>query len=195
MTSSAAWTNWLRTAARFHHYSFGNTIAIWMQRPDATRVAGYRTWQSLGRQVRKGEHGIQILAPLTRRGEQPDPDSTNTDPQRTDTTQATTQAGDGPAGDPSARQIVGVRIAYVFDYAQTDGEPLPDLRAIAPSLLRGQAPEHLWDGLARQVAEAGFHLTTEAPPQRRERAHRVDHPPGADPARAGPGAAGQDPGP
>lgn len=164
LTSSAAWTNWLRTAARFHHYSFGNTIAIWKQRPDATRVAGYRTWQSLGRQVRKGEHGIQILAPLTRRGERPDPDNTNTDPQRSDTTPPTTQAGNRPDGDPAARQIVGVRIAYVFDYAQTDGEPLPDPQATAPSLLRGQAPEHLWDGLARQVAEAGFQLTNQAPP-------------------------------
>ena len=56
-----------------------------------------------------------------------------------------------------------MRIAHVFDYAQTDGEPLPDLQAIAPSLLPGQAPEHLWDGLARQVTEAGYHLTDEAP--------------------------------
>ena len=43
LTSSSAWTDWLRTAARFHHYSFRNTVAIWMQRPDATQVAGYRT--------------------------------------------------------------------------------------------------------------------------------------------------------
>ena len=60
-----------------------------MQRPDATHVAGYRTWQTLGRHVRKGEQGIQILAPVTRQAEQRDPDNTNTDPQRTDTTPAT----------------------------------------------------------------------------------------------------------
>ena len=67
LADGPSWKAWLATAAKFHHYSFNNTVAIFLQRPDATQVAGYRTWQSLGRQVRKGEQGIQILAPVTRR--------------------------------------------------------------------------------------------------------------------------------
>lgn len=54
-----------RGRARFHTYSFGNVLLILRQNPEATTVAGYRTWQTLGRQVRKGERGIQILAPVT----------------------------------------------------------------------------------------------------------------------------------
>src|SRR5918996_439251 len=55
------WRAWLQTAARFHQYSFLNTLLIHAQRPDATLVAGYRVWQSLGRQVHKGQRGIRIL--------------------------------------------------------------------------------------------------------------------------------------
>ena len=58
---------YLSVAAHFHHYSPNNCLLILMQRPDATRVAGYRKWQELGRQVRKGEKGIKILAPISRR--------------------------------------------------------------------------------------------------------------------------------
>src|SRR5437868_979378 len=54
---------YLSAQARFHQYSFGNVLLILTQRPDATRVAGYRTWQSLGRQVTKGEKAIRIIAP------------------------------------------------------------------------------------------------------------------------------------
>ncbi len=56
-------TAYLTAMARFHNYSFGNILAIARQRPTATHVAGYGTWKELGRFVRKGEKGIQILAP------------------------------------------------------------------------------------------------------------------------------------
>ena len=56
-------TAYLAAMARFHQYSFGNILAIARQRPTATRVAGFRTWKELGRFVKKGEKGIQILAP------------------------------------------------------------------------------------------------------------------------------------
>jgi len=162
LTSSTAWTDWLRTASRFHQYSFGNTVAIWMQRPDATQVAGYRTWQSLGRQVRKGEQGIQILAPVTRRRSD-ETDQADDPDQRGKTGPA--QAGSETSTEPAAgRRVVGVRIAYVFDISQTDGDPLPGTDAAHPTLLTGQAPEHLWDGLALQVDEAGFRLTLDTLP-------------------------------
>ena len=53
--TSDDFTRYLRTAATFHQYSPNNVLLILSQRPDATRVAGYKTWQSLGRQVKKGE--------------------------------------------------------------------------------------------------------------------------------------------
>src|SRR5262249_20067246 len=87
--------------ARFHRYSLHNVCLIVSQRPNATRVAGFHTWRSIGRFVRKGEKGIAILAPILRRRSE----NTNEDEQRV---------------------IVGFRAAYVFDVEQTDGAPLPE---------------------------------------------------------------------
>jgi hypothetical protein len=69
LTSSQQWRAMLTVAARFHSYSPNNVLLIAAQQPDATRVAGYRAWAQLGRQVRKGESGIAILAPVLRRRE------------------------------------------------------------------------------------------------------------------------------
>jgi len=113
------------------------------QRPDATHVAGYAAWRQLGRQVRKGERGIQILAPVSTRV----PDI---DPERT----AATTTADGKT-EPTRRVLRGFRVAHVFDVAQTDGPPLPEVQA---RLLDGAAPNGLWEGLADQVAAAGFSL-------------------------------------
>src|SRR5713226_9007265 len=100
MADSETFGAWLRARAAFHDYSFGNVCLIVSQRPDATQVAGYKTWQRLGRQVRKGEHGIRILAPCVVKRE------TNTGEE--------------------ARAMF-FRTVSVFDVAQTDGEPLPEL--------------------------------------------------------------------
>ncbi len=91
----------LKTMGRFHRYSMHNVCLIVSQRPSATRVAGFQTWRTLGRFVRRGEKGIAILAPIVARR-----DAISED------------------GDP--KTIVGFRAAYVFDVEQTDGEPLPD---------------------------------------------------------------------
>lgn len=61
--TSERYTEYLQTMAKFHNYSFNNTMLIALQRPDATLVTGYRNWQSMGRQVMKGEKGITIIAP------------------------------------------------------------------------------------------------------------------------------------
>ncbi len=61
---------WLRTLSRFYSYSFNNWLLIYTQRPDASRVAGFQTWKSLGRFVKKGERGIRILAPIIRKIEE-----------------------------------------------------------------------------------------------------------------------------
>jgi hypothetical protein len=91
----------LKTMARFHRYSLHNQCLIAAQRPDATRVAGFQTWKTLGRFVRKGEKGIVILAPIVGRRSDADADD--------------------------SKQVVGFRAAYVFDIAQTDGEPLLEI--------------------------------------------------------------------
>ena len=57
---------YLDAQARFHHYSWGNVLLILGQRPESSRVASYRTWQSLGRRVRRGETGIRIVVPMRR---------------------------------------------------------------------------------------------------------------------------------
>ncbi len=95
---SDSFKEFLKLASRFHDYSWGNWLMIFCQRPDATRVAGYRAWQELGRQVRKGERGIKISAPIVKKVEE-----------------------DGV----ERRRVVGFRSASVFDVSQTDGEPLP----------------------------------------------------------------------
>jgi DNA primase catalytic core len=147
LTSGADWQAWLKVAARFHAYSFSNTLLIHAQRPDATRVAGYRAWQSLGRQVQKGQRGIQILAPVTRRNAA---DSAGEE----GTSQAAADATDGDAQRHEGRRVVGWRVAHVWDISQTSGEPLPDRPT--PKLLQGQAPQGMWDALVAQLEAAGF---------------------------------------
>ena len=152
LVDSDAWRAMLDTAARFHSYSLGNLLLIALQAPTATRVAGFRTWQSLGRQVRKGEHGIAILAPCTYRPKRTSEAQEDGSESRA---QATPENEGAAASAPARRQVRGFRRAFVFDIAQTDGEPLPD---VATTLLTGQAPAELWDTLAAQVARHGYRL-------------------------------------
>lgn len=126
LTESDAWTSWLRVAAKFHRYSFNNQMLILCQRPDATLVNSYKRWGEIGRQVRKGERSIGILAPSTYR-------------EKDETT-----------GEEKTR-VRGFRVVSVFDIAQTDGDPVPE--EPLPVLLEGEAPRGLWDALTT-VAEA-----------------------------------------
>ncbi len=100
LRTSDGWSEWLRVASRFHDYSLNNQLLILAQRPDATRVAGYRTWQSLGRQVLRGEKALRIFAPSFRK---------ETDERTGD---------DRPV-------LSGFRLVSVFDIGQTNGDPLP----------------------------------------------------------------------
>ena len=64
--ASEDYARYLEAMSKFHHYSFGNCLLIYFQCPEAQAVAGYTTWKKLGRSVKKGEKGIQILAPASR---------------------------------------------------------------------------------------------------------------------------------
>jgi antirestriction protein ArdC len=150
LVDSEGWRAMLDTAAKFHSYSLGNLLLIALQAPQATRVAGFRSWQGLGRQVRKGERGIAILAPCTYRPKAAD----RAEPAGPAGQEPATLSG-GAAPDAGGRQVRGFRVVHVFDVAQTEGEPLPE---VAPALLTGQAPAGLWDDLASQVTGYGYTL-------------------------------------
>jgi antirestriction protein ArdC len=140
-----AWKRMLQVAARFPRYSPNNVLLITVQRPDATAVAGLRTWNGLGRRVRKGEKGIPILAPCTYRADSPTVDAVTDG--RADRVEQTTQT--------DHRVLRGFRVVHVFDITQTEGTPLPDL---APAPLTGSAPTELWQRLMRLVEEDGYRV-------------------------------------
>lgn len=167
LTRSDAWMAMLAAAARFHSYSVNNLLLIGMQAPTATRVAGFTTWKKLGRTVRKGEKGIAILAPCTYKtqpAEQVEDTAAVDAGERDQATEPTATAAGG------RRQLRGFKVVYVFDIAQTDGEPLPDA---APQLLAGQAPAGLWESLAAHVAELGYTLRREDCAPANGRTHRT----------------------
>jgi len=102
--TSERWAEFLRFAARFHDYSLGNMILILMQRPSASYVAGYSTWQKMKRQVNKGEHGIKILAPCVGK--------------------KTVEDDSGEEREIVSRYFKPVS---VFDISQTSGEDVPTI--------------------------------------------------------------------
>ena len=103
--ASEAFRQFLNVQSRFHRYSWHNTLLIASQRPDATRVAGYKTWQGFGRQVRKGERGIAIIAPCHYKRELESTDD----------------------GERETVEGLYFRVVHVFDITQTDGQALPML--------------------------------------------------------------------
>jgi antirestriction protein ArdC len=101
---------YLKAMGRFHNYSLGNAILIGFQKPDATHVAGFRTWQRLGRHVKKGERGIAIMAPIVWR--------------------KNTGNADEEEQERKEEILISFKTAYVFDISQTDGKPLPEFARV-----------------------------------------------------------------
>jgi hypothetical protein len=124
-------TAYLTAMAQFHSYSFGNILLIAKQRPTATRVAGIRTWNELGRYVKKGEKGIQILAPMM----------------------AFRRRKEGKAEEHTAEQkqqvLIGFRAVYVFDVEQTEGAELPEITHTISGEV-GEYRDYLFDFVKRQ---------------------------------------------
>src|ERR1017187_339871 len=133
LKSSTRWAEDLRAPARFHRYSANNLMLILMQRPDATRVAGFRTWLDLGRHVRKGENGIAILAPCVYGGQTREDQETGE--------RLTTE-----------RRVVGFRVVHVFDVSQTDGDELPS----PVTHLEGDSAAELLARLELVAGDLGF---------------------------------------
>jgi hypothetical protein len=135
LADSTQWLRHLECQSRFHRYSFGNVILIAAQRPDASRVAGFKTWRSLGRTVRKGQKAIWILAPMVAK--------------RAD--------GTDPGDD---RVVRGFKYVPVFDVSQTEGDELP-----APChKLSGDGPTDALVRLTRVARRLGYSVeNTELP--------------------------------
>ena len=127
----------LGAMARFHDYSIGNLILIAIQKPDATRVAGFNTWKELGRWVKKGEKGISILAPVL--------------PLRPTCPQCGARIPRGARFCPECGAEVErveveaapayFKVVYVFDLQQTEGKELPEFEV---PVLTGEANEDLF---------------------------------------------------
>jgi len=157
------WRQYLDLQSKLHNYSPSNIMLLAAQHaeryakgltPDPTPsfVAGFNTWQQLGRRVNKGEHGYAILAPVTyvhreardasgesrrlARGEEPEPNEIE---QR-------------------SRALHGFKIEHVFEAGQTSGAPLP--KAPHPQLLQGEAPEGLGLAVMELIESAGYSVDT-----------------------------------
>ena len=179
LVSGEDWRAMLEVAQRFHTYSAANVLLIAAQHPEATRVAGYGTWKRLGRYVRKGEHGIAILAPLLYRAAAREGESgggtgatfAEAGPSGASSTGASSSGprsvDAGSAAVPTSREraggdraggekvLRGFRVVHVFDVSQTAGDDLAEVR---PAQLSGLAPDALFDALAAELARSGYTL-------------------------------------
>ena len=123
--TSNRYQEFLKTMAKFHNYSFNNTMLIAMQRSDATLVTSYKNWQSMGRQVMKGEKGITIIAPA--------PYKKMKEKEVLDENQRPIMGTDGkPKTEQVEVTVPHFKAVTVFDIAQTSGEPI---QTLAPELL------------------------------------------------------------
>lgn len=135
LDTDANWLAYLNQMHKFHNYSFNNQMLIYMQRPDAERVASFRTWKGLGRSVTKGEHGIQILRPVVVRLKEDDG------------TQMLDENG------RPVLQLVGFKTGSVFDVSQTHGKPL-----LERDHAQVEAPAQLQQNLTRMIEKRGFKI-------------------------------------
>ena len=125
-------TAYLTVMGRFHQYSMQNCMMIACQCPNATHVAGFHAWRKLDRRVKKGQHGIAILAPCTYRSKETDDDT-----------------------EERKAVVKGFRVVYVFDISQTDGEPLPEFANVTGT------PGQLIADIEQAIADAGITLRYE----------------------------------
>jgi len=138
----------LVTMSKFHDYSIGNQILIMIQKPDATRVAGFNTWKDLGRWVKRGEKGIAILAPVM----PPKP--------------KLEEKEEGEELEDIELRPVYFKVVYVFDVSQTEGKPLPEFEI---PVLTGEANEEFFGRVmslaGAQRLEVSFESRPHLPPE------------------------------
>ncbi|MDP4280426.1 MAG: DUF192 domain-containing protein [Dehalococcoides mccartyi] len=136
----------LLTMSKFHEYSIGNLILIMLQKPDATRVAGFSTWKDLYRWVKKGEKGIAILAPCM------PPKKKELEPSDVE---------NAPDEEETEIRPIYFKVVYVFDVSQTEGKPLPEFE-VPP--LTGEANEELFELVMHLAESQGLEVGFESKP-------------------------------
>ena len=134
----------LLTMSKFHDYSIGNLMLIMLQKPEATRVAGYTTWKELDRFVRKGEKGIAILAPCM-------------PPKKTKVVEPEDEEDEGLV------EVTPIyfKVVHVFDISQTEGQELPEVEVPA---LTGEANDELLNGALNLSKLQGLEVSFESRP-------------------------------
>ncbi|MDD4985792.1 MAG: ArdC-like ssDNA-binding domain-containing protein [Dehalococcoidales bacterium] len=151
----------LTTMAKFHDYSIGNQILIMIQKPEATRVAGFNTWKDLGHWVKKGEKGIAILAPvMPPKGKATCPECGAEVSRKA---RYCPECGHGleTLSEIDFEQPRYFRVVYVFDINQTEGEELPEFEV---PVLTGDTNEELFAGLLGMMKPCGINVSFEPQP-------------------------------
>lgn len=158
LASDDDWKRALEFAAHFRARSFNNTLLIFVQHqaafaagrvldPVPSHVAGFKQWQTLGRQVNSGQSGYAIFAPVMGR-------FASHTPSIAESWRKLARYEKPMPGEVTRSRLIGVKPAYVWDVSQTTGDPIPS--PPQPRLLAGNAPTGLWEGLSTQIESAGF---------------------------------------
>ena len=128
LTSSDKWQSYLEFQSKFHTYSFNNVLLIASQAHDETRVAGFNAWKKFGRNVRKGQKAIFILAPMI------------------------CKVADDNISDEKIQVLKGFKFVPVFDVLQTEGQDLPSIY----DSLKGIDPTNCYEHLLKVANSLGF---------------------------------------
>ncbi len=131
--TSEGYRDYLAAMSRFHGYSFGNIALIMAQKSDATMVAGFHTWKSMDRHVKKGEKGIRIMVPYKAKIEKED--------------------------DDPLYVVRGFGVGYVWDIAQTEGSPVPEPPAVKEPEGEHEEAERIKNALTRHALMEGVTIT------------------------------------
>ena len=155
--SSTNFRQFLTTMSKFHSYSIGNQILIMIQKPEATRVAGYNTWKELGRWVKKGAAGISILAPRF----PPRPTCPKCGAKVPGKARYCPVCGAAIQQEEMEMEPAYFIVVSVFDIGQTEGKPLPEFEV---PVLTGEVNEALFNNVMSLASKQGVTVSFESRP-------------------------------
>ena len=131
--TSGRYREYLSTMQKFHSYSYNNSMLILLQKPEASYVAGYKTWETMERHVRKGEKGITIFAPCPYKAKKA------VEVYDSKTGQVKRDIHGKPVTEEKEITYASFKAISIFDYSQTEGKPLPELA----QELKGEIPDYM----------------------------------------------------
>jgi antirestriction protein ArdC len=131
--TSSRYREYLSTMNKFHNYSYNNSMLILLQKPEASYVAGYKTWETMDRHVRKGEKGITIFAPCPYKAKKA------VEVIDTETGQVKRDTQGNPMKEEKEITYASFKAISIFDISQTEGKELPEIA----KELKGTVPDYL----------------------------------------------------